>query len=160
MIHDFDVARWLLDEEPTEVYAAGSCLTDPRIAEAGSVDTAVVILKTASGTIATINNSWRATYGYDQRIEVHGAEGLLTAGNRPATSVALWNGRGETTDAPRYFFTERYVDAYRLELDAFIDALGAGRPMSPSGQDGLRALILADCAQRSYDTGLPVRVPD
>ena len=87
MIHDFDMARFLLGEEPVEVHAVGSCLVDPAIGKAGDVDTAAVLLKTASGKIAQISNSRRATYGYDQRIEVHGSRGLLAAGNRYATTV-------------------------------------------------------------------------
>ncbi len=159
MIHDFDVARWLLAEEPTKVHAVASCLTDPRIAAIGAIDTAVVTLETRSGAICVINNSWRAAYGYDQRVEVHGAKGLLQVGNRPATSLAKWDGDGVSSDAPRYFFTERYVDAYRFELDAFIAAVTKGLAVSPDEEDGLRALVLADCAQESFASGRAVAVP-
>jgi myo-inositol 2-dehydrogenase/D-chiro-inositol 1-dehydrogenase len=159
MIHDLDVARWLLGEEPIEVYAAASCLTDPRIAEAGSVDTAIVTLRTRSGALCAINNSWRSVYGYDQRAEVHGSQGLLQIGNRQPTSVAKWDGSGGSTDRPLYFFIDRYADAYRLELDAFVTALAERRPVTPDAVDGLRSLVLADCAQESYATGRPVAVP-
>ena len=89
MIHDFDMARFLLGEEPVEVFAFGSSLVDPAIGKAGDVDTAAVVLKTASGKICQISNSRRATYGYDQRIEVHGSKGLLSAGNVHETTVQL-----------------------------------------------------------------------
>src|SRR5262245_36693907 len=111
-IHDFDMARWLLGEEPVEVYAIGSCLVDPAVAKVGDTDSVMVLMKTASGKLCHINNSRRATYGYDQRIEVHGAKGRLMAGNRIATTVEQADGNAVTTDKPVYFFLERYADAY------------------------------------------------
>src|SRR3954447_16324483 len=123
MIHDLDMARLLLGEEPTEVHAIGSCLIDPAIGAAGDVDTAAVMLKTASGRIAQISNSRRTTYGYDQRIEVHGSLGLLAAGNQRATTVERADASGYARDPVLPFFLERYADAYRLELDAFINGV-------------------------------------
>jgi myo-inositol 2-dehydrogenase / D-chiro-inositol 1-dehydrogenase len=158
MIHDLDMARFLLGEEPVEVHAVGSCLVDPAIGEAGDVDTAAVLLKTGSGKIAQISNSRRATYGYDQRIEVHGAKGLLAAGNRQATTVTLADGRGYACDPALPFFLERYAEAYRAELDAFVAGVLDGAPLSPSGEDGLRAQILADAATQAAASGLAVRV--
>src|SRR3954454_200395 len=157
MIHDLDMARFLLGEEPVEVHAVGSCLVDPGIGEAGDVDTAAVLLKTASGKIAQISNSRRATYGYDQRIEVHGAKGLLAAGNRYASTVTFADHRGYATDPALPFFLERYAEAYRAELDAFVFAVLDGGPVSPSGEDGLRAQILADAATEAAKSGLAVR---
>ena len=158
MIHDLDLARFLLGEEPVELFAAASCLIDPAIGAAGDVDTAAVTLKTASGRIAQISNSRRAVYGYDQRIEAHCAGGLLRAGNQRATSVELATGKGFTTDPALPFFLERYADAYRAELDAFVDAVATGTPPSPSGAEGLAALLLADAAEESARTGRAVRV--
>ncbi len=158
MIHDLDLARHLLGEEPVELFAAASCLIDPGIGAQGDVDTAIVTLKTASGKLCQISNSRRAVYGYDQRIEAHGAQGLLRAGNQTATTVELATGRGFTTDPALPFFLERYERAYRAELDAFIDAVGAGIPPTPSGEDGLAALLLADAATRSAQTGQAVRL--
>jgi myo-inositol 2-dehydrogenase / D-chiro-inositol 1-dehydrogenase len=158
MIHDFDMARFLLGEEPVEVHAVGSCLVDAGIGEAGDVDTAAVLLKTASGRIAQISNSRRATYGYDQRVEVHGSAGLLAAGNRHATTVTFADGRGYGTDPALPFFLERYAEAYRTELDAFVVSVLDGTPVSPTGEDGLRAQVLADAATESAKSGQAVRV--
>lgn len=158
MIHDLDMARFLLGEEPVEVFAAASALVDPAIGEAGDVDTAAVTLKTASGKLCQISNSRRATYGYDQRIEVHGSKGLLRAGNMTQTTVESATATGFTTDPALPFFLERYASAYRAELDAFIDALVDGKPITPDGSDGLKSLILADAATESAKTGKPVRV--
>ncbi|CAN5329826.1 inositol 2-dehydrogenase [soil metagenome] len=158
MIHDLDMARFLLGEEPVEVHAVGSCLVDPAIGKAGDVDTAAVLLKTAGGRIASISNSRRATYGYDQRIEVHGSLGLLAAGNRHTTSVVRATGAGYATDPALPFFLERYAEAYRNELNAFIAAVLDGKPISPTGDDGLKAQRLADAATESAKSGKPVMV--
>ena len=156
MIHDLDMARFLLGEEPVEVFAAASVLVDPAIGTAGDVATAVVTLRTASGKLCQISNSRRATYGYDQRIEAHGSAGLLRAGNVTATTVELATGAGFTSDPALPFFLERYAAAYRAELDAFIDAVANSTPPHPDGEDGLRALLLADAATESARTHQPV----
>jgi myo-inositol 2-dehydrogenase/D-chiro-inositol 1-dehydrogenase len=158
MIHDLDMARLLLGEEPTEVHAVGSSIVDPAIGAAGDVDTAAVMLKTVSGKIAQISNSRRATYGYDQRIEVHGSLGLLAAGNQRATTVEHADGSGYSRDPVLPFFLERYADAYRLELDAFVTAVLDGTPLTPDGEDGLRAQLLADAATEAAKSGRPVRL--
>ncbi len=157
MIHDLDMARFLLNEEPVEVSAAASCLVDPAIGAAGDVDTAVVMLRTASGRLCQISNSRRASYGYDQRIEVHGANGMLRAGNVLPTTVELADATGFRTDPVLPFFLERYAAAYRAELGAFIAAVTGGAPARPDGEDGLRALLLADAALESSRTGRTVR---
>ena len=158
MIHDFDMARFLLGEEPVEVFALGSSLVDPAIGKAGDVDTAAVLLKTASGKICQISNSRRATYGYDQRVEVHGSKGLLSAGNVHETTVSFAGAGGITADPVQNFFLERYSAAYRNEVDAFIDAVVDGKKPSPDGNDGLRAQMLADAATESWQSGKPVKV--
>ncbi len=152
MIHDLDMARFLLGEEPVELHAAASCLVDPSIAAAGDVDTAVVTLRTASGKLCQISNSRRATYGYDQRIEAHGAKGMLRAGNVTATTIEFANETGFVSDPALPFFLERYASAYRAELDAFIAAATSGTAPRPDGDDGLRALLLADAATHSAQT--------
>ncbi|MDW6025571.1 inositol 2-dehydrogenase [Mesorhizobium sp. BAC0120] len=158
MIHDFDMARFLLGEEPIEVYAVGSALVEPAIGKAGDVDTAAVLMKTASGKICHISNSRRATYGYDQRIEVHGSKGLLSAANVHETTVSFAGVQGFTADPVQNFFLERYAAAYRNEVEAFIDAVVDGKTIAPNGHDGLCAQMLADAATESRETGKPVKV--
>jgi myo-inositol 2-dehydrogenase / D-chiro-inositol 1-dehydrogenase len=157
-IHDFDMARWLLDEEPTQVYASAATLTDPEINKAGDVDTAVVTLTCPSGRMAVITNSRRASYGYDQRIEVHGSKGMLAAGNVTEHTVAFSGETGVVSAKPMYFFLERYAQAYQNELATLIDALEDGTPVGPGGDDGLRSLRLADAAFQSLETGAAVQV--
>ena len=158
MIHDFDMARFLLAEEPVEVFALGSSLVDPAIGAAGDVDTAAVLMKTASGKIAQISNSRRASYGYDQRIEVHGSKGMLRAGNVHETTVESATASGFRADPVQNFFLERYAAAYRAELDAFVTACTGGVAPVPTGSDGLKAQVLADAATESVRTGKPVAV--
>jgi myo-inositol 2-dehydrogenase / D-chiro-inositol 1-dehydrogenase len=158
MIHDLDMARFLLGEEPLTLQAAASCLVDPSVAAAGDVDTAVVTLRTASGKLCQISNSRRATYGYDQRIEAHGSKGLLRAGNVTATTVELATGTGFQSDPVLPFFLERYAGAYRAELGAFIAAVTSGDAPRPDDADGLKALLLADAAARSAQTGQSVQL--
>jgi myo-inositol 2-dehydrogenase/D-chiro-inositol 1-dehydrogenase len=150
------MARFLLAEEPVEVYAAASALVDPAIGAAGDVDTAAVTLKTGSGRLCQISNSRRATYGYDQRIEAHGALGLLRAANMTSTTVESATAAGFTTEPALPFFLERYAAAYQAELDTFIRAVLDKAPAGPTGEDGLRALLLADAATESARTGQPV----
>ncbi len=158
MIHDFDMARWLLGEEPTEVFAVGSVFADEAIGAAGDIDTAAVTMKTASGRQCQIRNSRRCTYGYDQRIEVFGSLGMASAGNCRETQVETANAAGFARDPVLPFFLERYADAYRIQLDKFVRSLGGEDLDLPGGADGLRALELADAAQRSLDQGQPVAV--
>jgi len=155
MIHDLDMARFLLGEEPVELTAAGSCLVDPEIGQAGDFDTAVVTLKTASGKLCQISNSRRATYGYDQRIEVHGSTGMLRADNMLENTVEVSNAKGMRKAATQPFFLERYAAAYRAEMEHFVAALEAGHDVTPTGQDGLKAQILADAADAAARDGLP-----
>jgi myo-inositol 2-dehydrogenase/D-chiro-inositol 1-dehydrogenase len=158
MIHDFDMARFLLGEEPVEVHAIGSALVDKAIGDAGDVDTALVMMRTASGKLCQISNSRRAAYGYDQRIEVHGATGMLRAGNIHETTVEVAGKGGFTADPVQHFFLERYAGAYRAELAAFIKAIESGKAPSPSGYDGLMAQRLADAATKSRATGRPIKL--
>ncbi len=157
-IHDFDMARFLLGEEIETVSAQASVLVDKAIGEAGDYDSASVMLFTASGKHATISNSRRATYGYDQRVEVHGSKGMLRAGNVHMTTLERADGAGFTQDVIQNFFIDRYVAAYAAEVNSFIDAMTRGTTPTPSGQDGLAAQKLAEAATQSLKTGQAVRV--
>lgn len=138
------------------LYAVGSSLVDPAIGAAGDVDTAAVTLTTASGRICQITNSRRASYGYDQRIEVHGANGMLRAENILETSVELATAEGFRRAPTLNFFLERYGAAYAAEMRAFIEAVSSGTRPTPSIHDGLQAQILADAATVSCQTGQPI----
>ena len=156
MIHDFDMGRWLLSEEPVEIFAAGSNLVDQSIAAAGDIDTAIAVMKTASGRLCQITNSRRCSYGYDQRIEIFGSGGMVRAANQRDTLVEVANQDGFAREPALPFFLERYADAYRIQLDRFLRAVNGERIALPGGDDGLRALQIADAAQRSSETGVPV----
>ncbi len=158
MIHDFDMARFLVGEPIVEVGAAGSALIDKAVADAGDIDTAVAMLRSASGRLCLISNSRRAAYGYDQRIEVHGSEGMISAGNPVATTVTRADRTGFATDPLNDFFMDRYADAYRLEIAAFCAVVRGGDVAYPNGVDGLAALAIADAASESLATGRAVRV--
>jgi myo-inositol 2-dehydrogenase/D-chiro-inositol 1-dehydrogenase len=136
----------------------GSCLVDPEIGKAGDYDTAAITLKTASGRIAQITNTRRATYGYDQRAEVHGSKGMLRIDNPISTTVQLANASGYSTDPLMDFFMQRYADAYRAEITLFVETLKSGAVFSPSIADGLAAQRIADAATQSAQTGLPVKL--
>jgi myo-inositol 2-dehydrogenase/D-chiro-inositol 1-dehydrogenase len=152
-IHDFDMARFLLGEEVAFVSAHAAVLVDPAIGEAGDYDSVTVILETASGKQAVISNSRRATYGYDQRIEVHGSAGVVSAENQRAVSIELANADGYTRPPLHDFFMTRYTEAYANEIASFVSAVEKGTAISPSGTDGLIALQLADAAVESVKTG-------
>ncbi|WP_370311138.1 inositol 2-dehydrogenase [Sagittula sp.] len=155
-IHDFDMARWLLGEEPVTVMAQGSNLVDPEIGAAGDWDSVNVILKTASGRQAVISNSRRATYGYDQRIEVHGSKGMASAANRHESTVEVAGEGGYARPPLLNFFMDRYAVAYANEIAAFVKAVVEGAPTPTTGEDGLKALELADAAFESAKTGKAV----
>ena len=159
-IHDFDMARFLLGEEIAEVSAMAAVLVDQAIGKAGDFDSVQVMLKTASGKQAMISNSRRATYGYDQRIEVHGSKGVVSAENQRSVSIELANGSGYTRPPLHDFFMTRYTEAYAAEIAAFVDAVGAKKAAAPSGEDGLLALALAEAALKSVKEGRMVKVSE
>jgi myo-inositol 2-dehydrogenase/D-chiro-inositol 1-dehydrogenase len=156
-IHDFDMARWLLAEEVTEVFAAASCLVDPAIGEAGDVDTARTLLRTASGRLCLISNSRRSGYGYDQRIEAFGSAGMARAGNVTETTLETWTERGAAAAPFQNFFLDRYANAYRAEMAHFAEVLAGAAPRVGLS-DGLAALALAEAAGESARTGAVVRM--
>lgn len=157
-IHDFDMARFLLGEEPVSVMATASVLVDPQIGELGDFDSVSVLLTTASGKQCSISNSRRATYGYDQRIEVHGSKGMIAAENQRPVSIEIANASGYTRPPLHDFFMTRYIDAYAAEIAAFIDVVKKNKAPSPSGADGLRALALAEAAIKSAASRKAVEV--
>lgn len=159
-IHDFDMARWLLGEEPTVVAAFASNLVDPEIGKAGDFDSANVLLETPSGRQAVITNSRRATYGYDQRIEVLGSKGMAAAENQREVSVELASGAGFVRPPLHDFFMTRYTSAYAAEIATFVAGVTEGSAITPSGDDGLRALALAEAAVRSVAEGRKISVSE
>jgi myo-inositol 2-dehydrogenase/D-chiro-inositol 1-dehydrogenase len=160
MIHDLDMARFLMAEEFVRLQAVGAALVDPDIGRAGDVDTAAVMLTTASGRICQISNSRRASYGYDQRIEVHGERGMLRAENQLETTVELATEAGFARARAQLFFLERYEAAYLAEMRAFVEAVLHGRTPDPGIEDGLQAQILADAATSARATGQAVDLRD
>jgi myo-inositol 2-dehydrogenase/D-chiro-inositol 1-dehydrogenase len=147
MIHDFDMARWILGEEPVSIYSCGSCLVDPEIGKLGDIDTACVTMVTPSGKQAMILNSRRAVYGYDQRIEAFGSAGMVISDNPRATAVQRYS--SASFGAPDRIFTfymDRYGDSYRREIETFLGGVAAGTPPPVSAIDGLRTVYLAEAA--------------
>ena len=158
MIHDFDMARWLAGEDPVEIFAMGSVLFDRNIGRAGDVDSAAALLRTKSGRLCTISNSRRCSQGYDQRIEVFGSSGMEKVDNQPAATAGTPGSPDSHGRAAVPFFLERYADAYRIQMDRFLRRLQGDTVDLADGTDGLKALILADCAQRSLASGKSVAV--
>ena len=159
-IHDFDVARWMLGEEVETVMAQASVLVDPAIGEAGDFDSLNVILRTASGKQAAITNSRRATYGYDQRIEVHGSKGKAEAGNTHEARIEVATGSGFVRPPLLDFFMTRYTAAYAAEISAFVMCVQTGSIPPTTGDDGLQALILAKAALISATEGRAVKTSE
>lgn len=157
-IHDFDLAPWLMGERPVEVFAWASCLIDPEIGRLGDVDTAKVVLTTASGRLCMISNSRRSGYGYDQRIEAFGSKGAARVDNLTNTAVSVWGENGAQADRFPYAFIDRYAGAYAAEMDHFADVLeGKARPEAGFAAS-VASLELAEAAARSAATGAPVRL--
>jgi myo-inositol 2-dehydrogenase/D-chiro-inositol 1-dehydrogenase len=149
MIHDFDMARFQAGSEVLEVYAAGAVLVDEAIGKAGDVDTTIVTLRFANGALGVIDNSRKATYGYDQRLEVFGSKGAAMAENDSPSQVRLYNDKSVTGDKPLFFFLERYKEAFIAEMRSFLEAIAKGGDVSVSGEDGLQDLLVALAAKKS-----------
>lgn len=156
MIHDFDMANFIMGAAPVTVSAVGTSIVDPAIGAAGDVDTAVVTLTYADGRIAVIKNSRRAVYGYDQRVELLGSEGLLQAQNMLESTVVKSTTAGVTGAKPTYFFLERYMPAYKAEWSAFVEAVANGAALPVDLADGIAALAMAEAATQSAKSGQPV----
>ncbi len=159
LIHDLDVFRWILcadGDEAAWLSATASVLTDPAVGEAGDWDSTAVTIRTRQGRLCQINTSRRAAYGYDQRFELLGSQGLLQCGNHKPTEVLQWDASGVRADKPEAFFLQRYAAAYRLEIEHFFDCLQSGKPFKTTVEDGVKAQQLADAATLSAQSGQPV----
>ncbi len=161
-IHDFDIARFMLNDEPVEVFAVADALIDPALGkELNEVDSAMITMRTADGKMCSINNSRTAVYGYDQRIELLGSNGMLISGNRNSHGLQRYgNTAVEAAEPYQHFFIERYREAFMAEIDAFVDAVEAGRPCEVGYEDGRRALMLAEAAYLSIAEKRAVRVDE
>ncbi|AXF20414.1 inositol 2-dehydrogenase [Burkholderia pyrrocinia] len=158
-IHDFDTARWLLGEDPVEVMAMGNRLVDPGLEEIPDFDSVMVLIRTASGKQCHINGSRQAVYGFDQRVEVFGSKGMLLNENHRPSSLRRWTSSAtEVRDPLLHFFLERHADSYRVELNAFVDALQRSTGMPATPRDGIKALRIANCALEAAWTGRAVRI--
>ena len=160
MIHDFDMARFLMADEVEEVYATAGVLVDPAFSAAGDFDTAVVVLRFRSGAIGTIDNSRKATFGYDQRVEILGSKGKAAAENRYPNQVTISAEDRVYSDPPLNFFMQRYTESFAQELHAFADAVLEDRPTPVSGADSRLAVVMALAARKSYDEHRPVRLDE
>jgi len=159
-IHDFDMARYLMGSEVTEVYARAAVMVDPMIGKAGDWDTAVITLTFENGAFAVIDNSRKAVYGYDQRVEMFGSAGMAAVANNTPDTHILCDRAGIHTSLPLNFFLERYAESYLLEMRAFIDAVVNRKPVPVGGEDGLRAVIIALAAATSARENRPVKLSE
>ncbi|MDY7040200.1 MAG: inositol 2-dehydrogenase [Chloroflexota bacterium] len=157
-IHDFDMARYLINDEVTEVFAAGGVLVDPAIGQAGDVDTAVITLRYANGAIGTIDNSRQAVYGYDQRVEVFGSEGAIVVSNNTRDGAVLSNAAGVHGSLPLFFFIERYTEAYVAEMEAFVECIRQDKTPPVTGIDGRIPVVMGYAAKKSYEENRPVKL--
>jgi myo-inositol 2-dehydrogenase/D-chiro-inositol 1-dehydrogenase len=159
-IHDLDMARWLLGEEPVEVFATASCLVDPEIGRLGDVDTARTVLRTGSGRLCVISNTRRSGYGYDQRIEAYGSKGMAMAGNVANDTVCTLDERGVIMAPIAYAFPQRYAGSYRAQMAHFAEVARGNTPSRTPYAEGIAALALAEACQRSVTAGRPVRMQE
>lgn len=159
-IHDFDMARFVIGDEVEEVYTAGGVHVDPEIGKAGDLDTALVVLRFRNGVIGTIDNSRRAPYGYDQRIEILGSQGKIETDNCYPNAATVSTGKAVCRDLPLNFFMERYRESFAVELQAFIAAVREDRATPVTGMDGRIPIQMALAARRSYDEKRPVRLEE
>lgn len=159
-IHDFDMARYMAGSDVVEVYAKGSVLVDPVFHDYDDIDTAVITLTFASGALGIIDNSRKAVYGYDQRVEVFGSGGCITVKNDFHNSAEVSTERGVYSDKPKLFFLERYQESFRQEVSAFIDSILERKEVPVSGHDGLQAELIALAAKKSFKLGRAVRLEE
>ncbi len=159
-IHDFDMARYLIGSEVSEIYAAGGVMVDPEIGKAGDIDTAVITLRFANGTIGTIDNSRRAVYGYDQRVEVFGSEGMIAVSNNSPDTAVYSNAEGVHSSLPLFFFIERYTDSYVAEMKAFMECIQQDKTPPVTGIDGRVPVVMGYAAKKSYEENRPVKLSE
>jgi myo-inositol 2-dehydrogenase/D-chiro-inositol 1-dehydrogenase len=158
-IHDFDMARFLIGDEVEEIYTAGGVMVDPKIGEAGDLDTAIILMRFRNGVIATIDNSRQAAYGYDQRVEILGSAGKIATENCYPNQAEISTGKTVHRDLPLNFFMDRYTESFAAELRAFVAAVLEKRPTPVTGIDGRIPVAMALAARQSYDERRPVRMP-
>lgn len=159
-IHDFDMARYIVGKEVKEVYAKGAVLVDEAIGKAGDIDTAIVTLTYMDGTMAVIDNSREAAYGYDQRLEVFGSKGMVQGNNNLHNYHKLYNKDGIHGALPLHFFLERYAQAYKTEMQSFVDALTGKHDIPVGGEDGLLSLKIGLAAKKSLQENRPVQLEE
>ncbi|MFQ5649393.1 MAG: inositol 2-dehydrogenase [bacterium] len=159
-VHDFDMARFLMQSEVAEVYAVGEALVDPKVRDFNDIDTAIITLEFENGAIGTIDNSRQAVYGYDQRVEVFGSKGMVRADNATPDDLELLTEAGVVSSKPHYFFLERYRDAYVAEVQAFVDAILADTEPPVTGVDGMAPLKIGLAARKSYQEKRAVRLDE
>jgi myo-inositol 2-dehydrogenase/D-chiro-inositol 1-dehydrogenase len=159
-IHDFDMARYLSGSEVEEVYVAAGVMVDPGIGESGDVDTAIITLKFANGAIGTIDNSRRAVYGYDQRVEVFGSNGMIQAHNNTPDNDVYFNADGVHSAKPLYFFLERYMESFIAEMKEFVQSIWENTSPRVTGIDGRIPVVIGMAAKKSYLEHRPVRLSE
>jgi myo-inositol 2-dehydrogenase/D-chiro-inositol 1-dehydrogenase len=159
-IHDFDMARYLAGKEVTEIYAGGGARIDPEIGKVGDLDTVLIMLKFEDGTLGTIDNSEKATYGYDQRVEVFGSKGAVHINNNYPNAAIISDGASIRHDLPLYFFVERYTESYIAEVQAFAQAVLYDTPTQVTGLDGRAPVLMGLAAKLSIDENRPVKISE
>jgi myo-inositol 2-dehydrogenase/D-chiro-inositol 1-dehydrogenase len=159
-IHDFDMARYLIGSEVSEIYAAGGVMVDPEIGKAGDIDTAVITLRFDNGTIGVIDNSRKAVYGYDQRVEIFGSEGMVAVLNNTPDTTVHSNAEGVHSSLPLFFFVERYTDSYIAEMQAFVECIQQDKTPPVTGMDGRIPVVMGYAAKKSYQENRPVKLSE
>lgn len=157
-IHDFDMARYIVGSEVTEIFAEGNVLVDERIRDTGDIDTAITLLKFENGAIGTIDNSRKAVYGYDQRVEIFGSSGMISIANNKYENYTYLNDSGEHSSLPLNFFMDRYTESYYQEIKLFIQAVLDNSELPLSGKDGLKAVQIALAAKQSLIEHKPIQI--
>ncbi len=159
-IHDFDMARYITGSEVEEIYVIGGVMIDPKIGEVGDLDTAIMTLRFENGVIGTIDNSRKAVYGYDQRIELFGSEGMISTENETPDRHSLSTADGIQNPLPLYFFLERYTESYFREMQSFVDSVNNNTPLEVTGADGRAPVVIGLAARKSYDENRPVALKE
>ena len=159
-IHDFDMARFLIGDEVEEIYTSAGVMVDPAIGEAGDLDTALIVLRFRNGVIGTIDNSRKAVYGYDQRVEILGSEGKIETSNCYPNQASISGAKTVYRDLPLNFFMERYTESFAMELKSFTEAVLENKPTAVTGIDGRIPVVMAKAARKSYDEHRPVRLEE
>jgi myo-inositol 2-dehydrogenase/D-chiro-inositol 1-dehydrogenase len=159
-IHDFDMARYLIGDDVSEVFVAGGVMVDPAIGAAGDIDTAVITLRSAHGAIGSIDNSRQAVYGYDQRVEVFGSKGMVAVSNNKPDTAEWSTADGIHSSLPLFFFLERYNDSYIAEMRAFVECIQHDTPPLVTGADGRAPVVMGHAALKSYQENRPVKLSE